>query len=318
MSVVQGRILEVWIEPTGDVLITAAITSDTVLYLNDVSDFSDSGGQLMINGVVKTYLSRDTSLDSLTLSGTLGAAAADGDPVYISPLSYEKWCHVKPDEGMDMLKVRIPRSIDSRFDTEIRTEVDKESVLISDETGEWVIKDVIGGNSNFIALYTGEANEIEPASILADVDLTTASLKLFSPKIHETRLRPEIWLEQLGVGPVDSQLTLFNVKSANFIGSSLRFGVGQSNTGLKGIGFGWQDFLVTDASSLITLGHGLGKIPEFAHVWPDAGNSGMTCYVKKNSLTSTDLVAEVHNSNTGVNVGPGVSVDVYWFAIALG
>lgn len=155
MSSEQGRVLEVRVVYTGDETSSAKVISDTVLELYDVSDFSESGGQVSIDGTVYTYLTKDDDLSTLSLAtGLLGGVEAE-TPVYIYPYSEEKWALVELNSLEDAVLARIPHDLSAQFGDGIRGEAEQESVLVDMEGTEYEVLDVVAKQVTLGGLAAG-------------------------------------------------------------------------------------------------------------------------------------------------------------------
>jgi hypothetical protein len=71
----------VYAEDLGDQLTAAAAIGDTVLHVQDIADFDEDGGSILLNGVVLGYTTVDDDTSTITLSTALAAAAAVDDRV---------------------------------------------------------------------------------------------------------------------------------------------------------------------------------------------------------------------------------------------
>lgn len=78
----HGYALEVNVDPQGSELDQAALSTDTVLYLADASEY-DPGEVVEVNGTRATVASADVDAGTVTLTAPLGAAADMGDRVYV-------------------------------------------------------------------------------------------------------------------------------------------------------------------------------------------------------------------------------------------
>ena len=151
----QGRVLQVNIDHAGDQLAADAAIGASVLSLYDVADFSETGGQLQVNGLTYSYLSIDDVAATITLATTLTVAVLTDDQVYSFPLAEEKWAMVQLDNEDDVILARIPHNLYDRFADGIRTEDDQESALITLEGGVWTVGDIIAKVPEIEASYVG-------------------------------------------------------------------------------------------------------------------------------------------------------------------
>ena len=78
---IHGLTTGVYAEDLGDQLATDQVIDDTVLHVNDVCDFDELGGYLLLNDAVLEYLTVDDDDSTITLAAPLTAAAAVDDRV---------------------------------------------------------------------------------------------------------------------------------------------------------------------------------------------------------------------------------------------
>lgn len=141
----QGRVIEVSSINIGDELVKDQFINDTVLYLDDVSEFDEDGGQVSIAGVVYSYTTIDDDSSTLTLVAPgLTTDAADATDVLIYPLATEMVALVNVDEEDDAIYARIPMSMERQIVDRIRDPSEQESVEIELQGNEWVIVDILG------------------------------------------------------------------------------------------------------------------------------------------------------------------------------
>lgn len=144
---ISGLIRDVSIEVAGSSLAADAAISATVLYLDDASDFNESGGIVSINAVIYNYSSADLDADTITLASPLAVAAELGFPIHVSPAAMEKRASVLFNGTDDTISVRVPHNLYDRIPEGIRVVGTEESVALEDlgsAGGEWVISDIIG------------------------------------------------------------------------------------------------------------------------------------------------------------------------------
>lgn len=140
----QGKVVAVFVVPTGDELELDAVTGQTVLQLSDVADFSETGGQVQINETTYPYMGIDDDLNTLTLATGLVEDVPMDTKVFLYPLSNEKWAMVQVVDIEEPVDARIPHQLTDLFDEGVRDLGDQESVSIVLEGGDWVVRDVIG------------------------------------------------------------------------------------------------------------------------------------------------------------------------------
>jgi hypothetical protein len=139
----QGHVSNVYIEPAGDETAATSLSGTSTLTLYDVADFSESGGQLQVNGLVYSYLTIDDVNATITLATTLSADVLVDTAVYHYPLAEEKWAMVQLSDEEDVILARIPHTMHDRFTDGIRPDDEQESVFITPEGGVWTVLDVI-------------------------------------------------------------------------------------------------------------------------------------------------------------------------------
>lgn len=138
----QGLVLEVSLRHTGDEAAVDSALGASTITVYDTANFSETGGQLMVNNLIYTYLSADPDTGIITLSGTLTAAVLATDRVYAYPLAEEKWAMVKLTYEPEAISVRIPHSLTDKIAEGIRDETKQESVILEMVDGQWTVKDV--------------------------------------------------------------------------------------------------------------------------------------------------------------------------------
>lgn len=140
---IDGLVLDVSLYPSGSYLTAAYPAGTTTIGVEGVYDFDPDGGQLTINGVLYNYTTFDDIAQTITLTAGLTGAADNNDPVLVYPPSQEKWALVQTDPEADAIRARVPHSLADKFDLGIRTETERESVLVVVERTTWALFDVI-------------------------------------------------------------------------------------------------------------------------------------------------------------------------------
>lgn len=170
MTVLQGKIKSVYIDGNGTYLEADVIAGATTLFVNDVDDFDEDGGQLQIEGMVTPvdYLTYTvipgTGVDAegtenpptytITLSVGLLAGYSESTPVWVYPRGEEKIAIVavtgNEDEGIN---VRVPSGMQSVLDDGVRIEgVSDESVLVyRGDDGDMYILEIVGQRGEILA-----------------------------------------------------------------------------------------------------------------------------------------------------------------------
>lgn len=187
MSIERGKILEVSIVPSGSELRLDAISTDTILWLEDAYAFNEAGGSLTINGATLTYGGADMEANTVTLSAPLGTSAVIGDRVDVWPPGASKWAMVDLDDRDEGIRALVPFNITDKIDDGIRDLGDREDVLVTDETGRWEILAL----DEEIPMILGDY--IDPGS-LPTPDLTDGNPPASSPTPTATGLRGSVFL----------------------------------------------------------------------------------------------------------------------------
>lgn len=147
----QGKVTEVTVAYAQAEVTDAAAIGATVVYLADVSDFDEGGGQVQIGDVIYDYVTitdlddetDDEPASSISLATGLTVALEPSDKVYLYPLTEEKYATVSTQAADDALRCRIPQSLQPQFADGVREEYDQESVWIElDPDRGWYVKDV--------------------------------------------------------------------------------------------------------------------------------------------------------------------------------
>lgn len=144
MTIELGRIHDVRIFNLGGHLDVDAATGSTVLTMEDSLDFNAYGGTISLGGVQYGYSSTDYDLEQLTLTTGLTADAVAGDRVDVWPLSTEKVASVVLNDEDEAVSVRIPHALADKILEGVRDPDARESVEISYQGTEFVLRDVLG------------------------------------------------------------------------------------------------------------------------------------------------------------------------------
>lgn len=139
----DGRIVLVEERPFGSELTAAVVATDTVLLVEDATDFDDSG-TLQVGDEVVAYTLTDEDGGELTLATPLADGHAAEDPVYIYPLTLERVAWLRVTEEDEELEARVPHSLYDRVAEGIRDDGEGESVEADYIGDELVLVDVLG------------------------------------------------------------------------------------------------------------------------------------------------------------------------------
>jgi hypothetical protein len=156
----HGTVLAVTRELAGDALAAAATATDEVLYLDDVSEFDEDGGQATVTDAeddsiteTVTYSAVDSDGESVTLVDPLVNSYTVGSLVLLYPEQRDRYAYVQPDDP-DLLPVqaRVPHALKAtvplgqRADEPETGDTDNtpgEEVIVELQRDEWVVTDVL-------------------------------------------------------------------------------------------------------------------------------------------------------------------------------
>ncbi|WP_307124594.1 hypothetical protein [Streptomyces sp. B1I3] len=110
----------------------------------DAADFNEDGGSFILDGVTLDYASADLETDTLALVAPLVGDHENGEPLSISPLTYEKQAVVVLDDFDESLTVVIPHALHDRLAEGMREDFNRESVTVELEGNTWILKNVYG------------------------------------------------------------------------------------------------------------------------------------------------------------------------------
>jgi hypothetical protein len=151
MSDEYGRIVSVGTRNLGESISANASSGATTIFVEDASTFSELGGFVVINDVTYAYSSRDTTLNTITLTtGLTASVTADEDRVEVYPTKPIKRALVDlaSSEG-DAVYAVVPHDLAAVLADGFRDESNREDVLIEERgVGELHLKDVIASPTN--------------------------------------------------------------------------------------------------------------------------------------------------------------------------
>lgn len=113
-----GTVASVEAQMVGSELIAASAIAATTLTVDNVTDFDEEGGLLLLNDVILAYTGIDADTDIITLASGLAVAAAVDDPVAVvegGKASVEWVANVVTDEG-DTIPAVIPTALVRYFE----------------------------------------------------------------------------------------------------------------------------------------------------------------------------------------------------------
>ena len=108
--------------PAGSELAVDAALAAGTLTVEDPTDFSSDGGELLLNDDELGYTTVDEATGVITLDVPLAVAAVAGDLVLAAPLTIERFAHVELEEQEETLQARVPHALYDRLPVGIREE----------------------------------------------------------------------------------------------------------------------------------------------------------------------------------------------------
>lgn len=145
MQRLNGRILAVQTDTDGSTAAADAAVSDTVLYVNDASDFHEGGGQLKLDdGKLITYSSADMDADSISLVAPLAIEVLEGAFVSTFPVVKTRWASCEIFGYDDPLNVLVPLHYWAWLRGGAREESKQERVTVIYDGNDWIVFNVEG------------------------------------------------------------------------------------------------------------------------------------------------------------------------------
>lgn len=162
----QGRVVAVVEVPNGDALASDVIAGATLLSLYDTTDFSETGGQLDLNGTILTYTAKDDDAATVTLSAPLAAGASADDPVYQYPYGTTKVAKVQLMDNNEAIDAVVPTALHDILDDSIRDgDAEQESVEVEYDGADWYITTLVGETPAVLGEYIDPTTVPQPADI---------------------------------------------------------------------------------------------------------------------------------------------------------
>lgn len=176
MTEAQGKVYSVETYPSGTTVLADYAIGATVLEVGSVLDLQETGGQLVIEGNVYDY-TLDSEAALITLPVPLTTAVEDGAVLLVTPPSEEKRAFIFVDENEDAVIALVPHSLQGDFDEGIREDLERETVVLEEVRGQWVIKDVVALEPLTEIRLTQAFEAALEAQEIADVALASANGK---------------------------------------------------------------------------------------------------------------------------------------------
>jgi hypothetical protein len=136
-----GKVLEVSETWAGSEVTQDYASGSTVLEVYSTLDYSDQGGDVIIDGVVYPYNTKNEDDSTISLASALTVGISQDEEVLIYPLAKLKEAMVQiDDEDADL--IRVPQSLYDALPFGIRLPADQETVLVS-AYGDSEILDIV-------------------------------------------------------------------------------------------------------------------------------------------------------------------------------
>ncbi len=140
--IAQGKVHSVETYHSGTKVVNAYAAGATVLEVADAMNLQEVGGVATILGVEYTY-GLDPEALIMVIDPGLATSIEEGEIVLAEPASMEKRAFVLTDDGEDAVIATVPHSLQADFDEGIREEDSRETVLVEEVRGAWVVKDIV-------------------------------------------------------------------------------------------------------------------------------------------------------------------------------
>lgn len=154
-----GKVVEVRIEVSGDETVGSHPIGATVLQLDDITDFSEKGGEVEIEGLVYPYNGIDDEFEKIILGIPLTVAVPDATKVNVWPFKQEKWATVDAENNDEPIEALIPHGLKDRVLDGIRDEEDEEYALLRLGESEWEVVDLLAERPDIDGTY------LEPGTV---------------------------------------------------------------------------------------------------------------------------------------------------------
>lgn len=181
MTVLEGRVTNVWLEEARSEVKTLAFSGFT---LEVVDAFPFTAGQTVSYDNVDTRVIESVDYDNNTLTFTVALDATPSwlpeDPVYVQPYGNVKRAMIDLSDGGEGPRAYVPFSMYTTMATGIRELWEQEAVLISDESGRWEILsiddevpvvDITGGIITGTTFQTGTEGRRVVITPFGDVEM---------------------------------------------------------------------------------------------------------------------------------------------------
>lgn len=185
-----GVVSAVGVERARSWLTAAAGVGATVLTVDDLADFSEAGGHLVLANVVYPYSAGNDEAGTLTLTTPSTLAAAADDPVYACSIDgtviSEKVADVLVGDADEPIEVTVPYALWDRLPEGTRGGRG-ETVLIEPDGSGYRVADVLGGSPGVEAEFlTGvvSPDNLPPTTPPPDVAPTAAPTPVVTPGIR--------------------------------------------------------------------------------------------------------------------------------------
>lgn len=172
----KGKVMMVVTRPVGSQLVGDHASGSSSLTVANTFVFNEDGGNLELGGVSYAYTGYDDDASTITLSGSLSAAAEDGDPVLLSPAAVEKYAIVLLDGEGEQVECLIPHALVPLMAEGGRDPSLAETVTIHRGVDGFEVVNVLGEPALLGSAYVNDSD--------GDMDPDTELVYLDGPPTH--------------------------------------------------------------------------------------------------------------------------------------
>lgn len=202
----HGTITNVSQTKLGDELIAAAAVGSTLLLVDDVADFDESGGSLRIGGdggEVLTYTAISDDASSIVLASPTTVAHSIGDRVDLWDVSLQaatvEWralvAPVSDLDASDVIDAVISHALVPLLPEGIRDAGAGESVVLTQQHSTWVVTDVRGRTPQLDGSLVRTGSIPQGALSFTTKSGTTATISTDAPD-PSSATRGDLWFDQ--------------------------------------------------------------------------------------------------------------------------
>lgn len=162
----QGRVVVVTEVPVGDALASDVAVGATLLNVYDATDFSETGGQIDLGGVIYTYTAKNDDLNTLTLQSPTTVAGSADDPVYMYPYGSIKIAKVQLMDNSEAIDAIVPTQLFDVLDDSVRDgDAEQESVEVELIDDDWYVTNLVGETPVILGQYIDPDSLPQPSNL---------------------------------------------------------------------------------------------------------------------------------------------------------